>query len=68
MPYSLTADYLLGRHKQDAYVEAERATFEIFDIEFNLLRNRQFVTSVDLRPSRQSGQELVDAMGRPQFY
>lgn len=68
MPYALTADDLLGSHKQDVYVEAERATFEIFDIEFYLLWNRQFVPAIDLRPSRQSGQELVDTMGGAQLY
>ncbi|EGE59233.1 hypothetical protein RHECNPAF_2330045 [Rhizobium etli CNPAF512] len=67
MLYSLAADDLPGRQKQDAHIEADRAPVKIFDVEFHFLRNRQFVAAVDLSPPRQSRQEFVDAVGRPQF-
>ncbi len=51
-----------NRSRQDEQVKKKRAMGEVVDVTLNFFGNRQFVAAVDLCPTSEAGNQLMDSL------
>jgi len=62
MRYTITFDNLQEGHPQNLNIKPKALTHQVFSIQRNLLRNRQLVAAVDLRPTGQARYQGVHTL------
>ena len=67
MCHAVAANNLQCSEADDPDIEAERLAPEIFDLKPDLFGNRKLIPTIHLRPSRQTGYEVVDTVLGSQF-
>jgi hypothetical protein len=56
----ITCDYLKNRQNYDFYIKKNRLLLHVFNIHLYLDRNRQFITTIDLSPPRQTRRQMMN--------
>lgn len=60
MSHIISSQNLQTCQKYDFKVQPEGLSFQIVDIQRHLLRNRQFITTIDLRPTGQTRHQFMN--------
>ena len=67
MLHPFMAENFENRQKKYLHVEHQGSIVQIIDIELNLNRNRQFIPTVNLCPTGNSGNKMMNAFLRSQL-